>query len=244
MHALIVDDEMLSRAALQERLLSHCPAVQQVSQAASVKEAAAIIQAEQPQLVFLDIEMPVEDGFVLFNYFPEPEFHTVFVTAFDQFAIRAFRVAAADYLLKPIKTDELVKAVQRITARRSKPEVQKLFEALHPQLQPRIGISTLEGMHFIDLVQVELLKADDNYTHLFILDGRKIMSSKKLKHYEDLLGAYPQFLRVHRSYIVNVNYILSYNKGLQILTTRNGQEVPVSRDRKPAIEAFFDSLIL
>jgi two-component system, LytTR family, response regulator len=222
LRCLIVDDESPSREALFNYLQEYCPDVEIVAQCNSVKAAHKAILKHSPQLVFLDIEMPNGNGFDLLRLFQPLNFKVIFVTAFSEYALRAFRFSATDYLLKPVMVDELVQAVNKVRQDISKEtgnvNIQKLLENVaggNPPLS-QLVIPDYNGFRVIATAELILCEADGYCTHFHLTSKEKITSSKNLKHYEELLAS-QGFQRVHNSYLVNLAHIKSYNNQGEIL---------------------------
>lgn len=235
--AIIIDDEPKGRLALREKLLAYCPEVLILDEAANGQDALVLIKRHKPQLIFLDIEMPKMNAFEMLNAFPEKNFHIIFTTAYDQYAIKAIKYAAFDYLLKPIDIEELKTAVTKVSTIKDN---QTLAQAellsqhlLHPKKQfAKLAIPTLEGILFFNIADIIHLEANSNYTNIFFVTNTKVTASKTLKEFEELLPA-DTFFRTHHSHIINLNYIKRYIKGDggQIELT-NGTLVDVSRSKK------------
>lgn len=235
--AMIIDDETKGRMALREKLNAFCPEVEVVAEAASGSEAISLINQHRPQLIFLDIEMPRMTGFEMLNQIPDKSFHIIFTTAYDQYAIQAIKYAAFDYLLKPVDIDELKSAVARIAETKT-PQTAKQAELLAANLQQKasslhkLAIPTLDGLHFYDIKDIIYLEANSNYTNLYLAGKVKIIASKTLKEFEELLSG-DQFFRTHHSFIINLNYIKRYIKGDGgQIEMQNGAIVDVSRRKK------------
>ena len=235
--AIIIDDEAKGRLALREKLLSYCPQVKVVAEAANGQEALLLIQHHKPLLIFLDIEMPKMNGFEMLNELPEKDFHIIFTTAYDQYAIKAIKYAAFDYLLKPIDIEELQEAISNIETRENN-ETKKQVELLqqnmqHPKKQlNKLAIPTLEGLLFFDINDIIHLEANSNYTNIYFTNKTKITASKTLKEFEELL---PEdiFFRTHHSHLINLNYIKRYIKGDGgQIELQNGSYVDVARRKK------------
>ena len=235
--AVIIDDEAKGRLALKEKLKQYCPGVEVVAEASNGKEGIAAIEMHHPQIIFLDIEMPVMNGFEMLNNLPDKNFHIIFTTAYDQYAIKAIKYAAFDYLLKPIDIEELKTAVSKFDTKialQTKNQVELLQQNIR---QPKnhlhkLAIPTLEGLFFYDINQVIHLEANSNYTHIHFLNKTKILASKTLKEFEELL---PEdiFFRPHHSHIINLQYIKRYIKGDGgQIELQNGIFVDVSRRKK------------
>jgi two-component system, LytTR family, response regulator len=235
--AIIIDDEAKGRLALREKLSAYCPQINLLAEATNGQEALMLIQHHKPQLIFLDIEMPRMNGFEMLNELPEKNFHIIFTTAYDQYAIKAIKYAAFDYLLKPIDIEELKAAVEKIDTKennQTKKQVELLQQnMLHPKKQlNKLAIPTLEGLLFFDINDIVHLEANSNYTNIYFANKTKITASKTLKDFEDLL---PEdiFFRTHHSNLINLNYIKRYIKGDGgQIELQNGTYVDVSRRKK------------
>ncbi|MGG9961007.1 LytR/AlgR family response regulator transcription factor [Ferruginibacter sp. SUN106] len=236
-NAIIIDDEAKGRLALREKLLAYCPQIKIMAEAANGQEALLLIQHYKPQLIFLDIEMPRMNGFEMLNELTEKNFHIIFTTAYDQYAIRAIKYAAFDYLLKPIDIEELKTAVEKLNNTENK-ETKKQVELLQQNMQlpkkqlHKLAIPTLEGLLFYDINDIIHLEANSNYTYIHLINKTKITASKTLKEFEDLLPA-DIFFRTHHSHLINLNYIKRYIKGDGgQIELQNGTYVDVSRRKK------------
>lgn len=235
--AIIIDDEAKGRLALREKLSSYCPQVQVQAEAGNGQEAILLIQHHKPQLIFLDIEMPRMNGFEMLNALIEKNFHIIFTTAYDQYAIKAIKYAAFDYLLKPIDIEELKTAVKKIELKethQTKKQAEFLQQNIeHPKKQlNKLAIPTLEGLLFFDINDIIQLEANSNYTLIHFSGKPKITASKTLKEFEEML---PEniFFRTHHSHLINLNYIKRYIKGDGgQIELQNGNYVDVSRRKK------------
>ena len=235
--ATIVDDEPYSCETLATLLERYCPDVKVLDICYSAASALKSINEQKPQLLFLDIEMPHMNGFELLEKLPDIDFELVFTTSYDQYAIKAFRFSALDYLLKPIDQDDLRKAVQKAvtsTDHVSPQQIKVLLQKInHPSLVVnKLAIPTLEGLQMILIESIIHCEADRNYTIINIKGKQKIVASRTLKEIEELLDDYP-FIRVHHSHIVNLNEVEKYVKGEGgYLMMSNGTSIDVSRSRK------------
>ena len=243
--AILVDDEMHGLRTLSIHLGDYCPQVEVAAQCSSAKQALEAIREMKPDLVFLDIEMPVMNGFELLEQFEPIPFSVIFTTSYDQYAIKAIRFSALDYLLKPVDPKELIAAVNKVDRQKTPPTNEQLH-LLMDQLQnkesrfSKIAIPTTEGFELIPAEQVVRCEADDNYTHFFLKNKSKIISSRTLKEMEEQLREFPNFLRVHHSYIVNMNEVVKYVRGDGgYVVMSDGSTVNVSRSRKEALLKFF-----
>jgi len=234
---IIIDDEPKGRLALQQKLSAYCSNVQVLAEAANGKEALALIQQHHPQLIFLDIEMPVMNGFEMLNAIKEKNFQIIFTTAYDQYAIKAIKYAAFDYLLKPVDIEELKTAVANV-GKVSAKQLEKQVELMQQNMQQpkknfnKLAIPALDGLHFFALSNIIHLEAQSNYTIIYFLNHPKITASKTLKEFEELLPP-ETFFRLHHSHIINLQYIKRYIKGDGgQVELENGSYVDVSRRKK------------
>lgn len=218
MKALVVDDELLAAKNLELLLGRYCPQVEVVGRAAAAKEAEQLINDRNPELVFLDVEMPNGNGFDLLRKFEVIDFGVIFVTAFDHYAIKAIRYSAIDYLLKPVDIDELVQAVQKAQIQMKNRNInQNLNLLLHNLAQPaarlqKLTLPTMDGMVFVNLEDILYCKSEGNYTKFYLENGQTPLVTRQIGIYEDMLPE-PLFCRVHRQYIINVNKVSKYIKG-------------------------------
>src|SRR4051812_29625914 len=235
--AIIVDDEPPCCQTLIILLTRYCPMVEVTGIYYSGAAALAAIKAMPPQVLFLDIEMPHMNGFEMLQQLPEVNFELIFTTSYDQYAIKAIRFSALDYLLKPIDREELQKAVQKAVGRMRHPlpqQIEILLQKLnHPSLPVnKIAIPTMEGLQMISVESVISCNADSNYTILLLKNKQKIIASRTLKEIEEMLEDY-SFARVHNSWLVNLNEVEKYVKGEGgFLLMSDGTTIDVSRSRK------------
>jgi two-component system, LytTR family, response regulator len=236
--SIIVDDEEKSRITLGKLLALHCPSVEILTTCESVASAVKAIEAHSPELVFLDIEMPFENGFRLIDKIPNPTFEIIFITAYDEFAIRAIRYSALDYILKPVDVDELKAAVSKAEKKLSESSTetqnyQLLLSALRFRSRAgKIAVPTFDGLQMVKADEIIKCIADESYTHIFLADGSKMTVSRILKEFEDLLGEL-NFFRVHNSSLVNLAHVKKYIKGEGgYLLMSDGETVEVSRRKK------------
>lgn len=234
--AIIIDDELKGRVALRQKLQDYCPEVNLTGEAADGIEGLKLIEKHQPQIVFLDIEMPRMNGFEMLHQVKNNNFHLIFTTAYDQYAIKAFKYAAFDYLLKPVDIEELRGAIQRAHRDQKEQTGQKL-EILEQHISVRhpfnkIAIPTLEGLLFFDVSNIIHLEAQSNYTAIYFHQHPKLIASKTLKEFEEILPD-DLFFRPHHSHLINLNYIKRYIKGDGgQIEMQNGNYVDVARRKK------------
>lgn len=235
---VIIEDEPRLREALSIMLeMVASEQVQVVGYAENVADAKKLIDRLKPDLVFMDIMLNDGTAFEVLQQTSFQQFHLVFTTAYEQHAIRAFKYSAIDYLLKPIDPEDLKNAIDRITSLKERAlEFSQLNELQNnlSKTPDRLVLPTQEAMYVVKLEQVVRCETSGSYTTFYISDGRKIMVSKPLKNYEDILLA-PHFFRIHQSHLININFILSYSREGMVQMT-DGTEVPVARGKK---EQFF-----
>lgn len=240
LNAIIVEDEQLSRTILRNYIIKYCSNVQILGEASTINEAYDLIQKLDLDVVFLDVEMPYGNAFDLLEKVQNRTFETVFVTAYDHYAIEALNNDASYYLLKPISIDELIKAVAHVTDIKLK-EYELQSKILIPdvnRVQGKITIPTQEGFEVINIDDIVYCKADDNYTEIHFKNSKKLVS-KTLKHFEVLLKSYA-FARIHKSFLVNINSIVKYKKGKGgSVVVSNGKELMVSASKKGNLLGFF-----
>src|SRR6202166_2502897 len=215
--AIMVDDEPYSCEALATLLERYCPEIKLLDICYSAADALKSMQDQRPQILFLDIEMPYMNGFEMLEKLPELNFKLIFTTSYDQYAIKAIRFSALDYLLKPVDKDELQKAVQKAMSTAAHPLPQQLEVLLHKLNHPKvvvnkIAIPTMEGLQMVLVENIIRCEADRNYTNLFLKNKGKITASRNLKDLEEMLEDY-SFVRVHHSHLVNLNEVEKYIKG-------------------------------
>lgn len=236
--AILIDDEENSLSALKEKLQAHCPQVTIIALCENATKGISAIDNMHPDIVFLDIEMPVMNGFVMLKQLLYKNFELIFTTAYDHYAIKAIRFSALDYLVKPIEVEDLKSAVAKAEEKRNRsvpnPQLELLLEHLVPQKNTihRIAIPTTEGLQFIPINDIIYLEASINYTHFFLHNGRKIIVSRTLKDFEEMLPS-NLFLRIHHSYLVNKNHVERYirGEGGQVVMT-SGTLLDVSKRKK------------
>jgi two-component system LytT family response regulator len=242
LHTLIIDDEDHMRDSLAKLLQRHCPEVVVAGEANSVASGIKAINEIHPDLVLLDIQMGDGTGFDLLNSLPLIDFKIIFITAFDQYALQAFRFSAVDYLLKPVNPELLAEAVERagqLIQEHHNLQMQALQENLRniEHQNKKIILKTTENIYLLDLNNIISCESDDNYTCVYTTDGDKILVSKTLKEYDNLLAGCG-FYRVHKSYLINLAHIKRFEKqdgGYIILT--NDLKIPVaSRKRDEMLE--------
>jgi len=240
----IVDDEIKGRLYLRQLCDRFVPEIEIVGEAANTIEAGQLVEIQKPDLVFLDIEMPGQSGIDWLRSLPQIQFDVIFVTAFNQYAVEAFRLGAVDYLLKPVHASDLQEAVKRVEKKLETAGEKTVLKSLaqnYGQSFSRISIPAVNGFEFIDFKDIIYMESESNYTTFHLIGNHKITATRTLGEFEELLERY-QFFRLHKSFIVNLNYIRKYIKGDGgMVVMENGVEIDVSRRRK---EAFLERLKL
>lgn len=237
---IIIDDEPGSRNFLSNLLKLHFPEIIIFAEASNVAEGLIAIQQYHPHIVFLDIQMKGETGFDLLKLLPKIDFALIFITAHDQYAIKAFRFNAIDYLLKPIVTEELIEAVNKVKHKSafkqtgSKERLDQLYKDLQEPatIHDKIAVAALDGFMILAIKEIIYCHASSNYTEFYMTDKKCILSSYTLKHYDDILST-QSFFRAHRSYLINLAHVKMYKKGDGgEIVMSNGDEIELSRTHK------------
>jgi len=237
--SIIVDDEKHGRENLAGILEKYCPEIELVAEANSVDAAREAIEKYNPDLVFLDIEMPKANGFQLLEQLKDFRFEVIFVTAYGNYAIKAIRFSAADYILKPININDLQAAVQKVSERiRQKQENLRMKQLVHNLSQPqnpRIGLPAGDRIEFADVKTIIHCKGEGNYTDIYFEGNKHLLVAKTLVEFEELLQEH-SFIRVHKAHLVNFGHVVAYIKsGGGMLRLSNGDEVTISRRRKEQV---------
>jgi len=237
--AILVDDEESARDVLQNLLLRFCPDVELIAKCENVLEAVEVIKKEKPDLVFLDIEMPNYAGYELVNFFQKIDFEIIFVTAYDQYAVRAFETAAIDYLLKPIDIDRLKRAITRVqTQHNLEQQAQRLLllsNTLENKQLKSIVVSDKGQQHIVPIETIIAIEAQESYSFVHTID-KKYTVSKNLKHFETIFSENTSFIRVHKSWIIAKEHILNYSKTELSINLSNGLVAKLSKYKKAEFE--------
>lgn len=240
LQAVLIDDEKSSIQSLAYELDAYCPEVEVVQSFRDPEEGMKYLIKSPPDLLFLDIEMPGMNAFELLQKLPEINFDVVFVTAYDQFAIKAFDFNAVDYLLKPVRKQKLIHAVQKVIERQQhnldKTNLEALIQNIRVQTRSgleHIALPTSDGFSMVHINDISHLQADSNYTWVHLANQKKHLIAKTLKDMEGML-AFPQYFRAHKSYLVNLNHVDRYIRGQGgYLVLRDNTQIPVARSQKP-----------
>jgi two-component system LytT family response regulator len=235
--ALIVDDEPRAQSILLGMLAENCPFVEVIDTVGNVPQAIKAIHTLQPDIIFLDIEMPGYSGFQLLEMIPDPQFQVIFTTAYSEYALKAFEVSAIDYLLKPIRIQKLIEAVQKAQRMLSSHDTAQRISTLQSNLSAdvwqRLALPVSDGFVFLRFDEIEALEGEGSYTRIFKTDGGQMLVTRLLRDLEQQLIGTGNFLRCHRSHIVNMQYATKWQKsdGGSIVL-QSGRQVPVNKESR------------
>lgn len=240
LRAVLIDDEFMGLNSLHILIDKYCPRVKSVAECRNPELAIDIIESYHPDIVFLDINMPQMNGFELLHKLNWRNFHLIFTTAHQEYALKALKANAVDYLLKPIDPEELKAAVKKILKRYESSDeagnvdqVKSLLASLGNDKPERLLVHSRSGMESIDSGEIICLESQSNYTRLYLENQESILSSKTLKDYEaQLCGERSSFMRVHNSFVINLRKVLRYIRTSETLIMQNNQEIPVSKSRR------------
>lgn len=238
--ALIVDDESKARNILRHYIDNFVSEINEVREAGSVEEALSILKEYEPDIVFLDVEMPHKNGFDFLVELKAVPFDVIFTTAYNQYAIQAIRFSALDYLLKPVDPDELKAAVLRHLEKKQQDEKKELYQNLVDNIEKkevkdfRIAVPSSDGIHFFTIDEILHLQADRSYTHIHLVNKRPFVASKTLRHFEEMLEDF-KFIRTHKSHIVNPKHIARISNDNEFVLLSDGSKVEVSRRKKDEV---------
>jgi two-component system LytT family response regulator len=242
LRTVIIDDESKGRKALRNLLTKYCSNVTILAEGENVKDGLEKIRDYQPNLIFLDIQMPDGTGFDLLEQVKSTDFQVIFVTAFDQYAVRAFKCSAIDYILKPIDPDQLIEAVKKVENNNRFDELEKKLEVLATNRKnvEKLAVPTSNGVRLVKIQNIVRCESESNYTTFFMESGEKIVVTKTLKEYDEILNEM-RFYRVHQSHLVNLEFVDSYvNRDGGYVIMEDGSQVEISRRKK---EKFLEILL-
>ena len=241
--AIIVDDEINARENLRYLLATFCKEIVIVAEAENVDEAFEKITNKVPDIVFLDIEMPGKNGFQLLDLFSQVDFQVIFITAYDSYAIKAFQVAAIDYLLKPVDISLLKKAIVKVKEQVELKLVNKRVSLLLKNKKKinQIAIPYKSDYVILSIKKIVCIEADRMYVIIYTIDNKKYVIAKKMSHYEKLFEEERSVVRVHRSWMINMNYVKVYSKKEKNIELTTKKIVPVSKGYKSTFETLFYS---
>jgi two-component system LytT family response regulator len=244
--AVIVDDEEFLRAMIRNILTDNFPEVDIVAEADSVSAGVAAIETSKPDLVFLHIEIKEGVGFDILEKIKYKDFKLIFITAFNDFAIKAFKFSAVDYILKPINEEEFLTAVRRAVSELEKPllkeQIENFFNNYQHLQNKKLVLRTIEDIHIVNINDIVRCESDNSYTTFHIRDGETIIISKSIKEYSEILSEFG-FIRPHQSHLINMNFIKRLDKSDGgFLIMKDGKEIPVSTRRKQNLLQILDRL--
>lgn len=236
MKAIIIDDEKQARISLSLLLKEYCPEIEISADCENLPEGVKAIRKHKPDVVFLDIEMPGHSGLELLDFFDEKEvdFAIIFTTAYNEFAVQAFKLSALDYLLKPINPDELLNAVYRLK-RQKKDQFRILAENIEKEKPEKIAVPNGNNLILLNISEIRCIKGEGAYSEIFMTNNTKHLVSRNLKNFEEALESDKRFLRIQKSYIINFDEVLSYSKSDNWLNLKGDISVPVSHEKMSLI---------
>ena len=247
MKAVIIDDEKNAVISIEIALKEYCPQVEVIGTATSAKDGIKEIQSKKPDLVFLDIQMPHMSGIELLEAFGEDRsFDVIFITASNDFAIKAFRLSATDYLLKPINIVDLMNSIKRLLAKRIVIQpINERIEKLRAALSGKLSVPTLHGMEFISLQDIIRIQAEGSYAKFFCVNKKQLLVSRNLKEFQNSLES-ESFFRTHKSHLINFHHIKKYspNKDGGYIEMSDDSIIEVSRTHKTELAEILKSFIL
>jgi two-component system LytT family response regulator len=237
--AILIEDDNILREGLKQLLALYAPNIQVVAEADMVETALLALEKWQPDVVFLDIMLIGGNGFEVLEQYQQlhgkPTFQTVFITAFEEYAIKAFRFSALDYLLKPIDPDELKQVIEKINQKNSTDtkKIEVLLEHIYNKNEPnkRLALSTSLGIHWVEISKIMYCESQNNYVTFYMEDKQKIIVSKSLKEYEDLLTS-SGFERIHQTYLINLHYLKTFNRNESMVELQHHIHLPVAVRKK------------
>jgi len=248
MNTLIVDDEKRARETLVQIIDLCCPSITTLREANDVQSAIAAIKKERPDILFLDIDLGTGNGFEVLQHFEKEALNVIFVTGHNDYVLKALRASAVDYLLKPIKANELIVAVQKVSQKLSQQKQQLSLDFLISNLTnsqkriQKITLNTIDSLHVINIEDIIYCQSDKGYTTFHTTDKQKIIVSQILRTYEEILPK-EHFMRVHQSFLVNLNHVQRYDKKDKnaLITTLN-HKIPVSHRLKAKVLSYFSDI--
>jgi two-component system LytT family response regulator len=247
LRAVIVEDEKRSRETLSGLLKLYCKNVEVVAEADGVKTGISAITEYKPDIIFLDIQMPDGSGFKLLEELEDYNFDVIFTTAYDQFAIKAIKFSALDYLLKPIFPDDLKVAVNKAEEKQKQQNLKPNIDALlgnykRPDEEPNIVLSTSDKVSVVKISEIVRCESSNYYTFFYFIDRKRILVSRTLKDNEELLSEY-NFLRIHKSHLINLKYVTTFSRNERgFVLMADGSEVPVSRRKREKVLEILSNL--
>ncbi|MFK7772186.1 MAG: LytR/AlgR family response regulator transcription factor [Saprospiraceae bacterium] len=246
MRAIIIEDEKHSRMTLENMVKNFSTGVEIIDSVDSVKKGVKAIQEHNPDMIFLDIEFPGENGFSIFEYFPEPTFEVVFTTAYDSYALQALRMSAVDYLLKPIDLEDLQSAIDKVQEKKELEETQTRLNILKGNLNnkfQKLALPTNDGYSFVEIEDIVRCEAQGNYTLFILQNNEKVLVCRTLKIFNEVLVNF-NFTRISRSQLINLKYIKKFTrKKNPTVTMVDGSILPVSSGRREEFLKLIENFI-
>ena len=244
----IIEDELRNQKLLTYMIENNCPELEIIGYAKGVNESLELIRSEKPSLIFLDIQLKDGNGFEILNKIRESERpRVIFTTAFDEYALKAFKYSAVNYLLKPIDRKELRESVEKAMSMKQMEEMASVStlvdKMLHRKEEQMISISGLKSTEYIKIAEIINIEANGSYSQIHLKDGSTHLVSKVIKIYDDMLKGL-EFFRVHQSHLINLRSVKSYNRGESIITLENGSEISIARNRKENFLKAMDKIVL
>ena len=239
MKAIIVDDEESGRSALRNNLKAYCPDIEIIAEANSVATGVDVLGNHKPDIVFLDIEMPDGKGFDVLKQLESRAFSIIFVTAYDHYALDAFRFSAVDYLLKPIDPQHLIESIHKVKEQQSSgsDQIDLLLDMVQNKRPEKLALPSSKGITMVAIADIIHCESDNNYTTFFLTNGKKILVTRTIKEYDGLLAPHG-FCRIHQSHLVNLGFIQEYVRGDGgYVILNNGYHIDVSRRKKDQLLA-------
>ncbi len=237
--AIIIDDELLGVDALDKIISKYCKDVLVIARCSDPEEAVAIVHELKPDIVFLDIAMPRLNGFDFLNQFEKITFKIIFATAYSEYAMRAIKYAAFDYILKPIDFKEVLEAVSKVRNTNAPPQISTVVQNNH--MNTNLALPTPDGFLFIDISEIIYCKSDNSYTTFVLKDGKRVLVSRSIRETGEMLERH-SFFRIHQSFLVNSKCVRKYNKHINSITLLNGEELPVAVRKKDEFLLFASKL--
>lgn len=247
MRTVIIDDEENARQTISRLLLQYMDDVEIVGEAGDVKTGVQVLQKTRPDVLLLDIDLPDGTGFDLLEQLKDYDFQLIFITAYQEYAIQAFKFSALDYLLKPFDPEDVQAALSRARDLKEKEEIQLKLNAFLSNIEnisrevKKIVLRTSESLHLVNVQDIIHCRADGNYTHFFITPDKKLIVSKTLKEYDQMLTPYG-FFRTHQSHLVNLNFMDHFSKEREHIFLKDGSSVPVAYRKKEQLLKILDSM--
>ncbi len=236
---LILDDEVENVRMLEKIVLTHCPDMEIVASCLDSVEAVEITHNMRPDIVFLDISMPILNGFDFLNQFEKIWFKIIFTTAYSEHALKAIKYAAFDYILKPLDSKDVLEAINKFKASNGPNHISEISRNI--KANTNLALPTSDGLSFIDIAEILYCKSDNSYTNFFLKDGKKVLVCRGLKETMKTLDGH-NFFRIHQSYLVNIKFIKKYQRHTSSIHIINGEELPLAVRKKEEFLQFITRL--